>query len=92
MTTATCEDPNEARTEQRLLEPIIKDHQGFDPEKMKQGMIKEMTSMVTKECLKKSPSKKQQRKKRGTSLDQSGSIATKEMKSDHASSASATTK
>ena len=46
VTTATCEDPNEARTEQRLLEPIIKDHQGFDPEKMKQGMIKEMTSMV----------------------------------------------
>ena len=41
ITTATCEDPNEAKIEQRLLKPIIKDFQGFDPEKMKKGMIKE---------------------------------------------------
>eukprot|EP00435_Cladocopium_sp_Y103_P062947 s105_g24.t1 len=46
VTTATCEDPTEAKTEQRLLEPIIKDPQGFDEEKLKKGMIKEMTSMV----------------------------------------------
>eukprot|EP00435_Cladocopium_sp_Y103_P033687 s2305_g8.t1 len=46
VTTATCEDPTEAKTEQRLLEPIIKDPQGFDEEKLKKGMIKEMTSLV----------------------------------------------
>ena len=46
VTTATCEDPSEAKVEQRLLEPIIKDHQGFDPIKMKKGMMKEMSSMV----------------------------------------------
>ena len=46
VTTATCEDPMEAKIEERLLEPIIRDHQGFDPEKLKKGMIKEMTSMI----------------------------------------------
>ena len=47
VTTATCEDPMEAKIEERLLEPIIRDHQGFDPEKLKKGMIKEMTSMIS---------------------------------------------
>ena len=46
MTTATCEDRTESKTEQRLLEPIIKDSQGFDQEKRKKGMMKEMTSTV----------------------------------------------
>ena len=36
----------EAKIEERLLEPIIRDHQGFDPEKLKKGMMKEMTSMI----------------------------------------------
>ena len=36
----------EAQIEERLLEPIIRDHQSFDPEKLKKGMIKEMTSMI----------------------------------------------
>ena len=44
--TATCEDPMEAKIEERLLKPIIRDHQGFDPEKLKKGMTKEMTSMI----------------------------------------------
>ena len=38
----------EAKIEEYLLEPIIRDHQGyqgFDPEKLKKGMIKEMTSI-----------------------------------------------
>ena len=46
VTTATCEDPTESKTEQGLLEPIIKDSQGFDQEKLKKAMMKEMTSMV----------------------------------------------
>ena len=46
VTTATCEDQTEAKVEQRLMEPIIKDPQGFDQEKLKQGMMKEMASMV----------------------------------------------
>lgn len=29
ITTATCEDPSQARAEQRLLEPIIRDDQGL---------------------------------------------------------------
>ena len=45
VTTATREDPTESKTEQRLLEPIITDSQGFDQEKLKKGMMKEMTSM-----------------------------------------------
>ena len=36
----------ETKIEERLLVPIIRDHQGFDPEKLKKGMIKEMTSMI----------------------------------------------
>ena len=46
VTTATCEDPAEAKVEQRLMEPITKDPQGFDQEKLKQGIMKEMASMV----------------------------------------------
>lgn len=46
VTTATCEDPTESKTEQGLLEPIIKDSQGFDQEKFKKGVMKDMTSMV----------------------------------------------
>ena len=34
------------RQEQRLLETIINDSQGFDQEKLKKGMMKEMTSMA----------------------------------------------
>ena len=51
MTTATCEDPTEAKAEQRMMEPIIKDPQGFDQEKLKQGMMKEMASMVNQGVL-----------------------------------------
>ena len=29
VTTATCEDPMEAKIEERLLEPIVRDHQGL---------------------------------------------------------------
>ena len=46
VTTVTWEDPTEARTEQRLLEPIIQDIPGFDTVKLKKGMMKEMASMV----------------------------------------------
>ena len=46
VTTATCEDPTESKTEQGLLEPIIKDSQGFDQEKLKKGMMKDMTSTM----------------------------------------------
>ena len=46
VTTATCEDQTEAKVEQRLMEPIIKDPQGFDQEKLKQEMMKEMASIV----------------------------------------------
>ena len=42
VTTATTE----SKTEQGLLETIIKDSQGFDQEKLKKAMMKEMTSMV----------------------------------------------
>ena len=47
ITTATCEDPQEARAEQRLLEPHIYNNEGFDTEKLKQGTQKEMESMKT---------------------------------------------
>eukprot|EP00435_Cladocopium_sp_Y103_P020287 s1005_g4.t4 len=44
--TATSEDQQEVRNEQRLLEPMIFDTQGFEPEQLRQGMMKEMQSMV----------------------------------------------
>ena len=47
ITTATSEDPQEVRAEQRLLEPHIYNNEGFDTEKLKQGMQKEMESMRT---------------------------------------------
>jgi hypothetical protein len=69
--------------EQRL--PIIRDFQGFDPEKMMKGMMKEMASMVIKAFSRRSHGKKQRRKKDKTSLDQNGFIVTKEKKSGVAS-------
>ena len=47
VTTATCEDPTEAKVEQRLVEPTIEDPQRFDQEKLKQGRMKDMASMVS---------------------------------------------
>ena len=47
ITTATSEDPQEVRAEQRLLEPHIYNNEGFDTEKLKQGMQKDMESMRT---------------------------------------------
>ena len=44
ITTATNEDPQEVGGEQGL-QPIIHNAAEFDKETMKQGMIKEMTSM-----------------------------------------------
>ena len=49
VTTATSEDQQEVRNEQRLLEPIIYNTEGFDPTKVKQGMMKEMSSMRQQE-------------------------------------------
>ena len=49
VTTATSEDQQEVRNEQRLLEPIIYNTEGFDPTKVKQGMMKEMSSMKQQE-------------------------------------------
>ena len=46
-TTATCEDPPEVRAEQRLPEPHIYNNEGFDTEKLKQGMQTEMEPMKT---------------------------------------------
>ena len=47
ITTATSEDPQEVRAEQRLLEPHIYNNEGFDTEKLKQGIQKDMESMRT---------------------------------------------
>ena len=45
ITTATSEDAQEVRAEQRLLEPHIYDNERFDTDKLKKGMQKEMDSM-----------------------------------------------
>ena len=45
ITTATSEDAQEVRAEQRLLEPHIYHNEGFDAEKLKKGMQKEMEPM-----------------------------------------------
>ena len=45
ITTATSEDAQEVRAEQRLLEPHIYNNEGFDTEKLRKGMHKEMESM-----------------------------------------------
>ena len=45
ITTATSEDAQEVRAEQRLLEPHIYHNEGFDTEKLKKGMQKEMEPM-----------------------------------------------
>ena len=45
ITTATSEDAQEVRAEQRLLEPHIYNNEGFDTEKLRKVMRKEMESM-----------------------------------------------
>ena len=76
----------EAKIEERLLEPIIGDHQGFDPEKLKKGMIKEMTSMINQGSpLRRSPSIKPHLRSSTTSSVPNGFIEAKEKKSGVAS-------
>ena len=45
ITTASCEDEQEAEVERMLQEPFVYDNEGLDPKKVQQGMKKEAQSM-----------------------------------------------
>ena len=47
ITTASCEDEQEAEVERMLQEPFVYDNEGLDPLKVQQGMKKEAQSMKT---------------------------------------------
>ena len=47
ITTASCEDEQEADVERMLQEPFVYDNEGLDPLKVQQGMKKEAQSMKT---------------------------------------------
>ena len=47
ITTASCEDEQEADVERMLQEPFVYDSEGLDPVKVQQGMKKEARSMKT---------------------------------------------
>ena len=92
VTTATREDQQEVRNEQRRLEPIIYNTEGFDPTKVKQGMMKEMSSMRRRKCTRKYTSTKQHQRREPTLSSQSGCIEAKPRKSDVELSRRATTR
>ena len=49
ITTASCEDEQEAEIERMLQEPFVYDNEGLDPKKVQQGMKKEAQSMKGQE-------------------------------------------
>ena len=49
ITTASCEDEQEAEIERMLQEPFLYDDEGLDPKKVQQGMKKEAQSMKGQE-------------------------------------------
>ena len=49
ITTASCEDEQEAEIERMLQEPFVYDNEGRDPKKVQQGMKKEAQSMKRQE-------------------------------------------
>ena len=49
ITTASCEDEQEAEIERMLQEPFVYDKEGLDPKKVQQGMKKEAQSMKGQE-------------------------------------------